>query len=182
LIEKRVQLLRDMFPKAKRLAVMFDEDASKACQIELDNIRDAGRKLGFAVYEYPYSATEDLKETFDLAQRDKVDAALVPTTFEARRARQELLAKASESRLPMMLDMELKAARAGGLMSYGPERGWAPRRAADFVARILRGARPSDLPVEQATRYELVINSQVARALGIGIPGAVLLQADRVIE
>lgn len=178
LVEKRVQLMRDMFPRAKRFAVMYDQDAAEACRLELEDIRAAGKKLNIDLYEYPYGNSKSLKDTFEQARQDDIAAALVPTTYEARRSGHEILARASDQRLPMIHE----AAQAGALMSYGPELGWAPRRAADYVARILRGTRPADLPVERAARYELVINSGVARSIGVEIPPAVRLSADRVIQ
>jgi putative ABC transport system substrate-binding protein len=181
LTAKRVQLMREMFPAESRFAFIYDHDAADACQIELKDVREAGQKLQIEVVEYPYSALADLKGTFVSAHGAAIAAALIPTTYEARRAADEFRAQSSSRGLPLV-QPDVEAVVAGGLMSYGPERAWAASRAADYVARILGGANPADLPVELPSRYELVINMKTARALGLEVPLPILLRADRVIE
>ena len=101
--------------------------------------------------------------------------------METQRVGGELLAQSSSSRMPT-IHSGSRPVEAGGLMSYGPHFGWGPRRAGNYVAQILRGAKPAELPVERPTTYELVINLKTARAMGITIPQSILLRADRVIE
>jgi putative ABC transport system substrate-binding protein len=181
LTKKRVELLREMFPSSRRLGVVFDEDIAKACQIELKEIGQAGRQLGVEMREYSYAEKRDLQAAFDNAKRAQVAAMLIPTTNEARRFAKELAVHSVGSRIPTVHD-SVESVEAGGLMSFGPRQGWGQRRAGLYVARILKGEKPANLPVEQPHAYELVINLRTARAMGITIPQSVLLRSDRVIE
>lgn len=181
LTAKRVQLMREMFPGSFRFGVIYDEDAGHACQIELKDIRKAAKSLMVDVREYPYQSNADLDKTFENAQRANIAAALVPTTYETRRFGAAISSQSAVGRLPMIY-AGAAPVEAGGLMSFGPQYGWAARRAASFVAKILAGAKPADLAVEQPSRYELIVNLKAARALGVQVPQAVLLRADRVIE
>ena len=181
LTAKRVQLMRELFPSASLLGVVYDEDAAKACQIELKDIASAGGQLGVEVRGYPYLAKSDLQGVFERGQRAKVSAVLIPTAMEARRVRGELVTQSSGTRIPT-IHSGRAAVEAGGLMSYGPDDSWASRRAGNYVARILKGTKPADLPVERPTTYELVINKKTARAMGVTIPPSILLRADRVID
>lgn len=181
LTAKRVQLMREIFPAAGKLGVIYDKDAARACQVELGDIIAAGRQLGVEVRSYPYLEKSELQNAFRSAQGEKISAVLVTTTIEARRYGGEMIAGSAASGLPMVHG-DSSAVEAGGLMSYGPPHGWAPRRAGNYAARILKGAKPSDLPVERPMTYELVINLKSARAMGVKIPPSVLLRADRVIE
>ena len=179
--KKRVELLREMFPSARRLGVIFEKEAAEACQIELKEIAEAGRQLGVEVREYSYLETADLQGAFESAQRAQIAAVLIPTTSETRRLAGNLVVQSVGSRIPTVHD-SMEAVEAGGLMSYGPQLGWGGRRAGNYVARILKGAKPADLPVEQPRTYELAINLKTARAMGVKIPQSILLRADRVIE
>ena len=181
LTAKRVQLMREMFPQAQRFAVMYDKDAAAACQIELTDIRQASRSLEVDVLEYPYRSRSELPRTFERAQSADIAAALVPTTYETLRFGSELRAEAASSQIPVVHASSVPV-EAGGLMSYGPRESWASRRAADYVVKILRGARPADLPIEQPTTYELIVNLKTARAMNVRVPLSILLRADRVIE
>lgn len=181
LTAKRLELMREMFPAAARLGVVYDEDVARGCQIELQEIAGAGRQLGVEVRQFPYLAGRDLKSVFENGRRANVSALLVPTSMEARRVSSELVAQSSSTRIPT-IHSDRAAVQAGGLMSYGPDERWAARRAGNYVARILKGAKPADLPVERPTTYELVINLKTARAMGVTIPQSLLSRADRVIE
>ena len=181
LTAKRVQLLREVFSGAGRLGVLYDADTARACGIELKEIAAAAKQLGVEVQPLPYTAKADLDGAFANARRTNVLAMLVPTTYETRRFGPDLAAQSSSSRIPLM-HAGSNAVEAGGLMSYGPAAGWGPRRAGNYVARILNGVKPADLPVERPDKYELVINLKTARALGLKIPQSILLRADRVIE
>jgi putative ABC transport system substrate-binding protein len=181
LTKKRVELMREMFPTASRLGVIYDEDSAKACQIELKDIAQAGRQLGVEVREYRYLEKTDLQGAFDSALRAQIAAVLIPTTIDSRRFGAELISLSEGSRIPTVHNDRM-AVEAGGLMSYAPPSGWASRRAGNYVARILKGAKPAELPVEMPTTYELVINLKTARSMGVKIPRSILLRADRVIE
>lgn len=181
LTAKRVQLMRELFPSAGLLGVVYDQDAAKGCQVELKDIARAGQQLGVDVRSYPYVGKGELQDAFEQGRRAPVSAVLVPTSMEARRMRNELVAQSSGTRIPT-IHASRGAVEAGGLMSYGPEDAWAPRRAGNYVARILKGAKPAELPVERPSKYELVINLKTARAMGVTIPPSIVLRADRVIE
>lgn len=181
LTAKRMQLMRELFPGEGRLGVIYDEDSAKACVLELQDIRSAGRQLGVDVLRLPYTEKAELADAFKKARRANVVALLIPTTYETRRYGGELAQQSASSRIPM-IHSDSEAVDAGGLMSYGPAREWGGRRAGNYVARVLKGAKPADMPVEQPTRYELVVNLKTAKALGIRIPQSILLRADRVIE
>jgi putative ABC transport system substrate-binding protein len=181
LTAKRVQLMRELFPAASRFGVVFDKDAARECGIELREIGAAGQRLDVEMRQFPYDARIGLENAFEDARRDDIGALLVPTTYETRRFGAVLMAQSSKSRIPLVHSGS-EAVEAGGLMSYGPDRNWASRRAGQYIARILRGVSPSELPVERPTKYELVVNLKTARAMGITIPQSVLLRADRVIE
>lgn len=181
LTAKRVELMRELFPLASRVGVIYDEEMARACQIEVDDITAASKRLGVEVRRFPYVTRADLPGAFGEVQRNKIAALLVPTTLETRRVGAELAAHLSTAQVPMM-HAGSAPVEAGGLMSYGPPAGWAERRAAQYVARILNGVRPDDLPVETPRTYELVINLKVARAMGVAIPNSILLRATRVIE
>lgn len=181
LTAKRVELMRAMFPAGGRFGVVFDEEVAEACQIELKEIANAGRQLGVDMQAFQYVEKNDLREVFENSQRAGLSALLLPTSLEARRMREEFVGLASTNRTPMMYASG-SAVEAGGLMSYGPDDAWPSRRAGNYVARILNGAKPGELPVERPTRYELVINLRTARALGVSVPQSILLRADRVIE
>jgi len=181
LTAKRMELMREVFPSARRLGVVFDEDAAKACQIELKDIGRAGTQLGVEVNQYPYLRKSDLAGIFEGSRRANVAAVLIPTTMEARRLGGELVAQSAGSRIPTM-HSGMAAVEAGGLMSYGPDDSWAARRAGNYVARILKGAKVAELPIERPTTYQLAVNLKTARAMGITIPKSILARADRVIE
>jgi putative ABC transport system substrate-binding protein len=108
-------------------------------------------------------------------------AVVIPTTLEYRSNGSELLAQSASSRIPT-IHPGREAVENGGLISYGPDIGWAYRRAGYYVARILKGTKPEDLPVERPTTYELAVNLKTAKALGIKIPNIIMLRATRVIE
>ena len=118
---------------------------------------------------------------FDAIGRGKVDAVLVPSSPRFYLEHRAIVEAVAKRRLPAMYEWG-EIVRNGGLVGYGPDGGELIRRVATFVDRILKGARPGDLAVEQPTKFELVINLRTARALGLAIPQALLLQADEVID
>jgi len=181
LTAKRVQLMRELFPEAGRLGLVYDKEAAKECGIELREVEAAGEQLGVGVEMLPYVEKSGLADAFGKARRAGIPGLLVPTTYETRRFGEDLRNQALATGVPLIYASSA-AVEAGGLISYGPAREWAWRRAAHYITRILDGARPSELPVERPTRYELVINLKTARAIGFKVPQSILLRADRVIE
>jgi len=177
---KQLQLLKEVAPSAYRIAVLTNpSNASHAAFVRDLNVaaRTLGKQLQLVEARYP----DQLDGSFAAMTRDRATALLVLTDsmfFGQRRSIAELAAK---SGLPTMYSQR-EFVDAGGLVSYGPSLSEMFRRAAIYVDRILRGARPSDLPVEQPNKFELVINLRTAKALGLTIPQSVLFRADQVIE
>jgi len=176
---KRFELLREVVPNLRRLAVLFNGN-NLAYRLETDIVRAAATPLGLEVLAAEIRSADDIASTF-AAIATKADALFVvgePLTF-SRRTQINTLAVAA--RMPTVYSVR-EYVEAGGLMSYGPNFFALFRRAADYVNKILRGAKPEDLPVEQPTNYDLVINLTTAKALGLEMPTTLLVRADEVIE
>jgi putative ABC transport system substrate-binding protein len=181
IVGKQLELLRELAPAASRVRMLADADTSSLRRVA-EGIADAAPRLNFQAQE-PIEVREpgQLDEAFAGAVRQRTDALLIPmvgVTFAQRTRVAELALK---HRVPVLAYFR-ELPEAGGLFSYGPDLRDIYRRAAGYVDRILRGARPADLPVEQPAKFELVINLRTARALGLTIPQSVLLRADEVIQ
>ena len=176
---KRVELLRDAIPGLRRLAIMANV-SNPASVLEMGEAQTAARKLGLEVTTSEIRRAGDITPAFE-ALRDRVDALyLCPDPLlMTNRTRINILAVGE--RLPTMHGLR-EYVEAGGLMSYGSNFPDLLRRAADFVDKILRGAKPADIPVEQPTKFDLVINLKTAKALGLRVPPSLLASADKVIE
>jgi putative ABC transport system substrate-binding protein len=174
LYEKRFQLLMELAPKSARVAFLGRRSAWESFRIAA---KDAPTVLAFAPVERP----EEFEDAFAAVVRERADALLVShgPVLNVNAAR--VVAFAKERRLPAMFPWR-EAAEAGGLMSYGPDVPTHFRQLAEYADRILKGAKPGDLPVEQPTKFELVINGKTARELGLAVPHALLVRADEVIE
>ena len=177
---KWVELLKAMTPRAVRFAVLVNPAWAGHAPL-VAAARAAARSLSVDLEPYPASRPEDFPGAFARMTRDRIDGCIVlpSTTFATSRAR--LVELTVKHRLPTIFEHRLFT-EAGGLMSYGPDLLAAHRRAAFYVDRIARGARPADLPVEQPTTFELVINRRAARALGLAIPPPLLVRADAIVE
>ena len=176
---KRVELLRDAVPGLRRMAILVNAGNVNAV-LELGEVQAAARTLGLAATTSEIRRAEDIVSAFE-ALKGRADAVYVvaePLVF-SNRARIHTLAMAAQ--LPAIYNSR-EYVEMGGLMSYGPNFPDLFRRAADMVDKILRGAKPGDLPVEQPTKFDLVINLTTAKALGLTIPESFLLRADEVIE
>jgi putative ABC transport system substrate-binding protein len=176
---KRLEILREVLPGLRRLAILANVGFPQSV-LEMDEVQATARTLGFEVAKLEIRRAEDIVPAFE-ALKGGVEAlyvcsdALVNTNL----ARINTLTRVA--RLPTMHSVR-EYVEAGGLMSYGPNYSVLFRRAADFVDKILRGAKPGDLPVEQPTKFDLVINLTTAKALGLTVPPALLARADEVIE
>ena len=175
---KRVELLRELVPKATRIAALFNM-SNPAIPHQWRQVEAAARSLGMQAQLLDVRKQEDLRPAFDDAVRQRA-AALVVGLETLTLANAPLIVDlAAKHRLPAMY---ASGEFVGGLASYGVHYPDHYRRAATFVDKILKGAKPADLPVEQPTKFELVVNLRTARALGLTIPRTVLLQVDQVIE
>jgi len=176
---KRLQLLKEAAPKISRVAVLRDP-SSPFHEAMLKEIGTVAPSLGLQTVSIPVRSRNDLGDALSEIKKARVDALFVSETMTPA-TRTQLVDFAAKSRLPAMF-MNRDYVAAGGLMSYAPNFSEVFRHAADYVDKILKGAKPGDLPIEQPTRFELVINLMTAKALGLTIPQSLLLRADQVIE
>jgi len=180
LVAKELEILKEALPHAKRISVLWNP-TTPSHQLALNAVEVAGRKLGVQLYKVPVRTVEDFDAAFLSMMQGRVDGFLVigSPLFSAQRA---TLAKlALKQRLPGMFGLK-EEAEAGGLMSYSADTLDLFRRAAFYIDRILKGEKPADLPVEQATQFYLVINLKTAKAIDLTIPDKLLARADEVIE
>ena len=181
---KRLELLRETNPKISRLAMGFDPATTDLDGVPLDapkHLETAARSLGLQVQVLAVRGPNDFEKAFAAAVGARAEALLISPSPVLSFHRKPLVDLAAKHRLPAVYGTR-EAVEVGGLMSYGPSYPALFRRAATYVDKILKGAKSADLPVEQPTRFELVINLKTAKALGLMIPQSLLLRADQVIE
>jgi len=177
---KRLQLLHEVVPKATRIATLVWEKAPLK-PLFLEQIRAAAQKMGIAIVIQEVGTSEALAGAFNVMKRERAQGLIVPSSPFHNNNRKRIAELAAQHRLPSMFDGRAFVDE-GGLMSYGPSGVEMSRRAAFYVDRIFKGAKPADLPVEQPTKFELVINMKTAKTLGLTIPQSVLARADEVIR
>ncbi|MCW5745846.1 MAG: ABC transporter substrate-binding protein [Alphaproteobacteria bacterium] len=178
---KRLELLRELLPGLQRVAFLGStrDPATKGFVREAQR---AAARSGLRLEPVLIGGAGEIDGALAAMARDKIDAVIVQPLFALNTpAASQLAVLAARHRVPAITNFAFFA-RSGGLASYGPEASFGRRAAARYVDRILKGARPGDLPVEQPTRFELVINLTAARALGLAIPRSVLARADEVVE
>jgi putative ABC transport system substrate-binding protein len=171
--------LRELLPGLGRLAIMANV-AYPAAKQELTEVQAAARALGVEAVVLEIRRAEDIASAFE-GLGGRADALYVASEALANTNQVRINNLALGTRLPTIWGIR-DSAQAGGLMSYGPSLPALFRRAADYVDKILRGAKPADLPVEQPTQFDLVINLKTAKALGLTVPQSLLARADEVIE
>jgi putative ABC transport system substrate-binding protein len=181
LVSKRLELLKEMAPEFRRVAMLWNA-ADPAMTIRFNASQTAARALGFTVEPLAVRAADDFKGAFEEMARTKPDALMVVTDGLTIRIRQLVYEFATANKLPAFYEDFDFLVRDGGLMYYGPDTEETFDRIADLVDRILKGAKPKDLPFEQPTRFRFIINLKTAKALGLNIPPGLLLRADEVIE
>ena len=176
---KRLELLREVVPQLRRIAIMFNVGNAQPV-LEMGEAQAAARMLGLEVAPLVISKAEDIAPAFQTL-KNRAEALYVAVDQLMVANRTTIIGSALTARLPTIFSTS-DFVKAGALMSYGPSYIERFRRAADYVDKILRGAKPGELPVEQPTKIELVINLATANALGLAVPHSLLARADEVIE
>jgi putative ABC transport system substrate-binding protein len=177
---KRLELLREVIPKISHIAVLWNA-ASPIQIIEEAEVQAAAQVLGMKMLSLGVRTREEIEEALAAIMRERAEALLVLADRLFLHHRMRIMDFAAEERLPGVHAYR-ELVEAGGLMSYGPSYAEMHRRAATYVDKILKGAKPADLPVERPTKFELVINLKAAKMLGLTMPPSIILRADEVIE
>jgi putative tryptophan/tyrosine transport system substrate-binding protein len=180
MLGKNLELLKEAAPRISRIAYLWNPLPSSA-EAYRSAAESAARKLGLRLQFIAARRGRDLDDAFSSMARERADGLMVQVDPVFFSARSQLVLLAAKHRLPAVYGVR-EFAEAGGLMSYGTNIAYQFRRAATYVDKILKGAKPADLPVEQPTKFELVINMKTAKALGLTIPPLLLQRADQVIE
>jgi ABC-type uncharacterized transport system substrate-binding protein len=179
LTAKRLELLKRVIPKATRIVALVDPTFGRSAG--LAELQTAARSLGLELHTVEARGPADFEAAFRSARNARAEGMVVLASPLLSAHRQALIAHVARSRLPATYEVRTFV-DDGGLMSYGPNFVDMYRRSATYVDKILKGAKPADLPVEQASRFDLVVNLRTAKALGLTIPPSVLQQADQVLE
>ena len=178
---KRLELLKEAVPKVARVAVIY-HPATPANVVEVkENLPSAALALKLAVQPWEVRAADDFEKVFAALNKERPDGLYVSGSPLVNANQKRIVAFALKSRLPSTYDYR-EAVDGGGLMSYGADLADSYRRVAIYVDKILKGAKPADLPVEQPTKFELVINLKTAKQIGLTIPPEVLARASRLIK
>jgi putative tryptophan/tyrosine transport system substrate-binding protein len=177
---KRLQLLKEVVPGLSRVGVLLDSGDAYAL-LMMREIERVAQAIGVQLHSVKTRRPEEFERAFEAALLDRVDALITMEGVQTVMDRTRIVDFAAMSRLPAIYGLR-EFVDAGGLMAYGTDRRDLFRRAATYIDKILKGAKPADLPVEQPTKFELVINLRTAKALGLTIPPSVLGRADQVIE
>ena len=181
LVAKRLEILRELVPKATHVAVLVNPTNAAAPEATVRELEAAARSMGLQIEVLKAGTSQEIDAAFATIGHDRLDALFVTpdTFFNSRRV--QLTHLATRYAVPATY-AQREYPEAGGLMSYGTNITNAFRQVGDYVGRILNGAKPADLPVVQASKFELIINAQAARILDITIPQSLLTTADEVIE
>jgi putative ABC transport system substrate-binding protein len=178
---KRLELLKEAVPQLARVAVLYDPAIAASVREVKEVLPVAARALGLTIQPWEVRAADDIERVFAAISKQRPDGLYVSAGPQMRTKEKQIVGFALKSRLPSMC-AQRQIVDAGGLMSYGADQGDSYRRVAYFVDRILKGAKPADLPVEQPTKFELVINLKTAKQIGLTIPQSLLYRADKVIK
>ena len=177
---KRLQFLTEMLPGAARLSFLY-EQRNRMSELAWKETEDVGRRLGIRVEPVAVRHPDEIEMALESIRRQRPDALMVAESTVLFRQRVRIVEFAAVNRLPGMYQVR-EFADAGGLITYGPNFVWTVALLVGYIDKILHGAKPADLPIEQPTKVELVINLKTAKALGLAIPQALLLRADDVIQ
>jgi putative ABC transport system substrate-binding protein len=178
--EKIVEVARQVFPMARRLAILVD-DKEPFHRTILKRFEASARRLGIEPIVVRISRADELDRAFNEFAQSKADALIVPNLSLLTSMRQQLVERTRKARLPLLSTNPI-IAEVGGLLSYGTSTAENWRRAAALADKILRGANPGDLPVEQPDRIQLVINMKTAKAVGVSLSPTIIQRADKIIE
>jgi putative ABC transport system substrate-binding protein len=181
LVAKRLELLRELVPAATRVAVLVNPANAPNTEITLRDVEPAARAMGLQIQVLNASTSREIDSAFASLMRERPDALFVGNDAFFTSRRVQFVTLAARDRIPAAYSNR-DYAEAGGLMTYGTNTADSYRQTGVYVGRILKGAKPADLPVEQSTKFELIINAQTARTLGIEVPPTLLARADEVIE
>ena len=177
---KRLELLHELVPTATTVALLINPDVAETARQTLE-LQEAARTLRLQLVVLNVTTPSAIDTAFETIAHDRIGALVIAGAAFLTNRREQILALATRHAVPAVY-VNREAAGAGGLMSYGNSLADAYRRAGLYTARILKGEKPTDLPVDQATRFELIINLTTAKALGLEIPPKLLALADEVIE
>jgi putative ABC transport system substrate-binding protein len=177
---KHLEMLLGIMPKLSRVAVLLNHGNSSHAAV-LKSVQAAAQGTGVKVLPMEARTAQEIETAFSMMSKEKAQAVIVVSDGLFTEHRRQIAEMAAKNRLPS-ISARGDYAEAGFLMSYSPNFAHSWRRAATYVDKILKGAKPADLPVEQPTKFELVINGKTAKALGLTIPQSLLISADKVIE
>ena len=180
LYPKQMELLKAVVPGLSRLAVLWNPDSSSG-RLHLKEIESAAHALGIQLQLVEVRGAHDLQSAFSMPQAKRPDAIVVVPDPSIDSIQTQIAEAAANARLPAIFNKSAFA-QAGGLLAFGARYSDFFRRAAYYVDKILKGAKPADLPLEQASVFDLVINLKTAAALGLTIPGTLLVRADQIIR
>jgi ABC-type uncharacterized transport system substrate-binding protein len=181
IVSKRLGLLRELIPKAARIAVLVNPGNAAAAEATLKEAREVAPTLGMQILAFSASTIVEIDAAFAVIARERVDALLMGGDGFLFSRRGQIATLAARDRLPTIAGSR-ESAEAGFLMVYGASTADMFRQVAVYAGNIVNGAKPANIPVLQSTKFELMINLQTARALGIGVPNSLQLLADEVIE
>ena len=179
LAAKRVELLKDVLPRLTQVAVLVNADNPSA-QLQLQAMETTARSVKVTLHKFPVRVPREFESAFAAMVKQRVGALAIPDDPMFINNPTVIADLATKRRLPSIGPSEITV--AGGLMSYGVDFPAMWRRAATYVDKIFKGTKPGDIPIEQATRFEMFVNMKTAKALGIKIPNSVMVRADKVIE
>jgi len=181
LASKRLELLRDLLPRAARIAVLVNPADARLTEIQLKDVSAAARSMDVQIQVHNADSSAEIDAAFVTMGRERPDAVLVGTTPFLNGRRVQLAQVAAFHRLPTIYAGR-EYVEVGGLLSYGSNIVDAYRQVGVYVGRILKGAKPAELPIVQSNKFELVINAQTARMLGLTVPASLLNRADEIID
>lgn len=177
---KRLELVKEILPKVTRVGYIWDP-ANPAGRVRFKGVKDAAQALVITLQSLEARNLSELESAFEAAIRERPGALMVPNPTVLAYGRQ-VADLAARNRLPVIYDTREHAEKLGGLMSYGPNFADLLRRSAIFVDKILKGAKAGEIPIEQPTKFEFVINLKASKQIGLNIPSHVLARADNVIK